>query len=239
MQSIYGTKIHNLVNTVQVQVGFNKSATRMNVHPPPKVLDIGDGITFPPQLVTTDQCQWAWGCTYLVLSLLTPLMCSIAPCKLLRKMSFLNVDRLVPSLWRKLSLTNFNLSMLDVASSRAYTFLLVGQLGFVFDSWLWFLLSFVIVFAENLSRKNSTIVSWSSTFGNRFANFANDGSPTTSHLTDVNTNIVWFWCWSWRTFTVPITLNCMIEKKGICNKKNPIQNKDFIMIDYNYNLKKN
>lgn len=50
----------------------------------------------------------------------------------------------------------------------------------------------MIIFAENLSRKSSTIVSLSSTFGNRFANFANDGSPTTSHLTDVNKNIVLF-----------------------------------------------
>lgn len=82
--------------------------------------------------------------------------------------------------------------MLDVAYSRAHTCLLDGQLGFGFDSWLWCLLSSVIVFAENLSRKSSTIVSWSSTFGNRFAKFANDGSPTTSHLTVVNKNIVWF-----------------------------------------------
>lgn len=82
--------------------------------------------------------------------------------------------------------------MLDVASSRAHTCLRDGQLGFGFDSWLWCLLGFVIVFAENLSRKSSTIVSLSSTFGNRFANFANDGSPTTSHLTDVNKHIVWF-----------------------------------------------
>lgn len=82
--------------------------------------------------------------------------------------------------------------MLDVAYSRAHTCLLYGQLGFGFDSWLWCLLGFVIVFAVNLSPKSSTIVSLSSTFGNRFSNFANDGSPTTSHLTVVNENIVWF-----------------------------------------------
>lgn len=82
--------------------------------------------------------------------------------------------------------------MLDVAFSRAHTCLRDGQLGFGFDSWLWCLLGSVIAFAENLSRKSSTIVSLSSTFGNRFANFANDGSPTTYHLTVVNKNIVWF-----------------------------------------------
>lgn len=92
----------------------------------------------------------------------------------------------------KLSLTNFNFRMPDVCFSQAQKCLLVGQLGFGFDSWLWCLLRLVIVLAENLSRKSSTIVSLSSTIGNRFANFASDGSPTTSHLTDVNKDIVWF-----------------------------------------------
>lgn len=40
------------------------------------------------------------GLHYLVLSILTPIMCSIAPCKLLRKRSFPNLDRWVPSPWK-------------------------------------------------------------------------------------------------------------------------------------------
>lgn len=119
---------------------------------------------------------------------------------------------------KKLSLTDFNFSMLDVDSTRAHICLLDGQLGFGFDSWLWCLLSFVIVFAENLSRKSSTYVSLSSTFGNRFANFANDGSPTTSHLTDVNKNKVLFE----DDLGEPYSINnfkLYYRKKGICNKK--------------------
>lgn len=95
----------------------------------------------------------------------------------------------------------------------------------------------MIVFAENLSRKSSTNVSLSSTFGNRFANFANDGSPTTSHLTDVNKNKVLFE----DDFGEPYSINnfkLYYRKKGICNKKKSIQNKDFIMIDYYYDLNK-
>lgn len=125
--------------------------------------------------------------------------------------------------------------MLDVASSRAHTCLRDGQLGFVFDSWLWCLLSFVIVIAENLSRKSSTIVSLSSTFGNRFANFANDGSPTTSHLTDVNKHIVWFEVDLGEPYSINnFKLYYMYRKKVFAIKKKSIQNKDFIMIDYYY-----
>lgn len=126
--------------------------------------------------------------------------------------------------------------MLDVASSRAHTCLLDGQLGFVFDSWLWCLLSFVIVFAENLSQKNSTIVSLSSTFGNRFANFANDGSPTTSHLTVVNENIVWFEVDHGEPYSINNFKLCYSRNVFAIQKS--IQNKDFIMIDYYYDLKK-
>lgn len=127
--------------------------------------------------------------------------------------------------------------MLDVASSRAHTCLRDGQLGFGFDSWLWCLLSSVIVFAENLSRKSSTIVSLSSTFGNRFANFANDGSPTTSPLTVVNKNIVWFEVdlgepYSINNFKLYYSKNVFAIKKKIY-----IQNKDFIMMDYYYDFK--
>lgn len=128
--------------------------------------------------------------------------------------------------------------MLDVAYSRAHTCLLDGQLGFVFDSWLWCLLSFVIVFAENLSRKSSTIVQLSSTFSNRFANFANDGSPTTSHLTVVNKNIVWFDVDHGEPYSIK-NFKLYYRKNGICNKKKSIPNKDFIMIAYYYDLKKN
>lgn len=126
--------------------------------------------------------------------------------------------------------------MLDVASSRAHACLLDGQLGFGFDSWLWCLLSFVIVFAENLSRKSSTIVSFSSTFGNRFANVANDGSSTTSHLTDVNKNIVWFEV----DLGEPYSINNfkLYYRKKLFAVKKSIQNKDVIMIDYYYDLKK-
>lgn len=192
---------------------------KCHMHPPTKVLHISDGVTSRHQIVTTDQCHWGWDCTYLVLSFfLTPSMCSIAPCKSLRKRSFPNVDRWVPSLWKKLSLTNFNFSMLDVASSRAHTCLLDGQLGFGFDSWLWCLLSFVIVFSENLSQKSSTIVSLSSTFGNRFANFANDSSPTTSHLTDVIKNIVWFEVDLGEPYSIN-NFKLYYRKKGICNNK--------------------
>lgn len=126
--------------------------------------------------------------------------------------------------------------MLDVASSRAHTCLLVGQLGFVFDSWLWCLLSFVIVFAENLSRKSSTIVSLSSTFSNRFANFANDGGPTTYHLTDVNENIVWFDVDLGEPYSIN-NFKLYYRKKGITNKKKSIQHKDLIMMDYYYDFK--
>lgn len=108
--------------------------------------------------------------------------------------------------------------MLDVASFRAHTCLLDGQLGFGFDSCLWCLLSFVIIFAENLSRKSSTIVSLSSTFGNRFANFANDSSPTTSHLTDVNKNIVWFEVDLGEPYSIN-NFKLYYRKKGISNKK--------------------
>lgn len=126
--------------------------------------------------------------------------------------------------------------MFDVASSRAHTCLLVGQLGFVFDSWLWCLLSFVIVFAENLSRKSSTIVSLSSTFSNRFANFANDGGPTTYHLTDVNENIVWFDVDLGEPYSIN-NFKLYYRKKGITNKKKSIQHKDLIMMDYYYDFK--
>lgn len=166
----------------------------------------------------------------------TPIICSIATCKLLRKRSVHNIDRWLLSLRKKLSLTNFSFSMLDVASSRAHACLLDGQLGFGFDSWLWCLLSFVIVFAENLSRKSSTIVSFSSTFGNRFANVANDGSSTTSHLTDVNKNIVWFEV----DFGEPYSIDNfkLYYRKKLFAVKKSIQNKDVIMIDYYYDLKK-
>lgn len=49
--------IHGLENTVPFEVGFDESATCMNMHPPPKVLHIGDGVTSPPQIDTADQCQ--------------------------------------------------------------------------------------------------------------------------------------------------------------------------------------
>lgn len=126
--------------------------------------------------------------------------------------------------------------MLDVASSRAHACLLDGQLGFVFDSWLWCLLSFVIVFAENLSRKSSTIVPLSSTFSNRFANFANDGGPTTYHLTDVNENIVWFDVDLGEPYSIN-NFKLYYRKKGITNKKKSIQHKDLIMMDYYYDFK--
>lgn len=126
--------------------------------------------------------------------------------------------------------------MLDVASSRAHTCLLDGQLGFGFDSCLWCLLSFVIIFAENLSRKSSTIASLSSTFGNRFANFANDGSPTTSHLTVVNENIVWFEVDHGEPYSINNFKLCY--SKNVFAIQKSIQNKDFIMIDYYYDLKK-
>lgn len=38
--------------------------------------------------------------------------------------------------------------------------------------------------------------------------------------------------------TVSITLNCIIEKKVFAIKKKSIPNKDFIMIDYYYDLNK-
>lgn len=74
------------------------------------------------------------------------------------------------------------------------------------------------VFAEKLSRKSSTIVSLSSTFGNRFANFANDGSPTTYHLTDVNENIVWFEVDLGKPYSIN-NFKLYYRKKGISNKK--------------------
>lgn len=51
--AICATKmIHGLENTVPFEVGFDESATCMNMHPPPKVLHIGDGVTSPPQIDT-------------------------------------------------------------------------------------------------------------------------------------------------------------------------------------------
>lgn len=91
----------------------------------------------------------------------------------------------------------------------------------------------MIVFAENLSRKSSTIVSLSSTFGNRFAKFANDGSPTKYHLTDVNKHIVWFEVDLGEPYNIN-NFKLYYRKKVFAIKKKSIQNKDFIMIDYYY-----
>lgn len=66
---------------------------KCHMHPPTKVLHISDGVISRHQIITIDQCQWGWDCTYLVLSILTHPVCSIAPCKFLRKMSFPNLDR--------------------------------------------------------------------------------------------------------------------------------------------------
>lgn len=84
--------------------------------------------------------------------------------------------------------------------------------------------AFVIVFAENLSRKSSTTVSLSFTFDNRFANFANDGSLKTSYYscshTDVNKNIAWFQVDLGEPYSINnVKLYYRKEGKFICNEK--------------------